>query len=207
MDDLQLNDASSKIVVNTIATTASLNDQWDQILITKFNSSIVPYVHNRTWLEIAFLGAYTLLQRTQTAFSAEDYEKISAEVRNGLLRMIMTVVFDEQDAEKRKSLEEVIKTQLDKSFELYKNHTGDTALILRDRIRDIFNASEEAKIKFVENNWKTRWGLGFALGFPDVQSKYKGTQFINTDFLLTVAQTIASEFRNLDSREFIEPLT
>lgn len=206
MDELQLNDASNKIVAQVVAITASLNDQWDEVLMTKFNAPIVPSVHNKTWLEIAFFGAYTLLQRAQTAYPADVYEKINQVVPKDLVRMIMMVVFDEKDEETKKSLETYITSEFNRSLELYKKHVGDTALVLRDLIRDVFNTSEGSKIKFVDGGWTTKLKLNvaFAMGDSDFQAKHKDEQYLKSDILLPIAQAVANEFRTLDQREFTE---
>jgi hypothetical protein len=207
MDEFQINDASNKIVAQVIATTASLNDQWDEVLMTKFNIEIIPEVHNKTWLEIAFFGAYTLLQRAKTAYSADDYEKISQEFHRALVRMILMVVFtqDGDDEKTKKSLELYVTSEFNKSFELYKKHSGDTALVLRDLIRDAFNSSEISKIKFVDDGWKNKLKLNvaFALGDADFQAKHKDVQFLKNDFLMPVVQVFANTFRTLDQSEFI----
>ncbi len=206
MNELQLNDASNKIVAQVVAITASLNDQWDNVLITKFNTQIVPQVHNKTWLEIAFFGAYTLLHRAQTAYPKEIYEKVTQAVHKDLVRMIMMVVFDEKDEETKKSLEAYITLQFHQSLELYQKHVGDTALVLRDIIRDIFNTSDDSKIKFVDGDWKSKLKLNFAfaLGDSEFQAKHKDEQYLKSEVLLPIAQTVANEFRTLSQDEFIE---
>lgn len=207
MDELQLSDASNKIVAQVLAVTASLNDQLDEVLVAKFNIPINSGVHNRTWLEIAYFGTYTLLQRAQKSYSADDYVNISREVHKGLIHMILTVVFfDEKDEATKASLEAHVSAGLAQSLESYKEHVGDTSLVLRDLIRDIFNASEDSKIKFVDGDWitKLKINIAFALGNSEFQAKHKDEQLLNGDFLLPVVHAIATRFRTLDQKEFIE---
>lgn len=200
--DWELQDMSSKINAQILATTAALNDAWRNELITL---NLPNEVLNKLWLETSFFGAFLLLKRFATPLEEEKRKFVNKAVRDAFTFTIPAVVFGD---DKNSDLKNYITAEYDRTLEMYQNYKGvDVKALFRDLVRDTFNTSKDSKMKFVENSFWTRFKLKLAFflaalgGNKEFMEQHQHEVYLPNENLTAFATSAAQAFAGVSERD------
>ena len=202
--DWELQDMSSKINAQILATTAALNDAWRNELITL---NLPNEVLNKLWLETSFFGAFLLLKRFATPLDEEKRKFVNKAVRDAFTFTIPTVVFSDTES-KNSDLKNYITAEYDRTLEMYKNYKGiDVKALFGDLVRDVFNTSKDSKMKFVENSFWTRFKLKLAFilaalgGNKEFVEQHQHEVYLPNENLTAFATSATQAFANVSESD------
>jgi len=189
----------SKINGQIVATTAFLNDAWRNQMITL---NLPNLVFNKLWLETAYFGSYILQKKFSEPLEKEKSKLLNQYMRYGFLLLVPTI-FGEKlgDSELKKFVSE----QYDDRLEKYRNFNGvDTRTLFCDLVKNVFNSTENCKIKFIDNTFGNRLKLKTALilgaigGNKEFVDKHKDEVFLSDKDLLKLADNATQAFMNVN---------
>lgn len=194
--DWDLHDIASKINAQVVATTAALNDAWRNELNTlKLSNGVL----NKLWLETAYFGAYLLEKRFSIPLGDQKSKKVNKYVRDGFL-LIVPSTFSDGDNQ-NEELKKWIASEYDQTSEMYENYKGvDVKVLYSDLVRNIFNLSEDSKIKFIDNSFWTRFKLKKAFFFATLGGdkefikKHENEVYLPNENLTAFANSAAQAF-------------
>ena len=194
--DWDLHDIASKINAQVVATTAALNDAWRNELNTlKLPNGVL----NKLWLETAYFGAYLLEKRFSAPLGEQKSKEVNKYVRDGFL-LIVPSTFSDGDNE-NEEFKKWIASEYDRTLEMYENYKGvDVKALFRDLVRDIFNTTEDSKMKFIDNTFWTRLKLKIAFflaalgGNKEFMEKHGNEVYLPHENLTACATSAAQAF-------------
>ena len=201
--DWDLHDIASKINAQVVATTVALNDVWRNELITlKLPDSIL----NKLWLETAYFGVYLLQKKFSGPLGEEKRKTVNKNVRDAFLLIVPSVFGDKE--EHNEELKKWITLEYDRTLEMYENYKGiDVKSLFCDSIRDVFNATEGSKIKFIDNTFgnrlklKTAFILAVLGGNKKFIDKHENEAYLPNENLTAFATSAAQTFANVSESD------
>ena len=204
--DWEAQDIGSKINAQVIAITAALNDAWRKELISL---NLPGIVLNRLWLETSFFGAFLLIKRFTKPLENTRKEKINSIIRDGYL-LIVPDMFGSDKVEK-KQVQDYFASEYDKTLEMYEKYEGvDTKTLFCGLVKNVFNASEGSKVKFIDNSFKNRLGLKTAFflaalgGNKEFMNKHANEVFIPRERLSGFADDVVKAFSGVNEGDVFE---
>lgn len=200
--DWDLHDIASKINAQVVATTAALNDAWRNELNTlKLPNGVL----NKLWLETAYFGAYLLEKRFSASLGEQKSKEVNKYVRDGFLLIVPNTF---SDGEENEELKKWIASEYDRTLEMYENYKGvDVKALFQNLVRDVFNATEDSRMKFIDNTFWTRFKLKLAFflaalgGNKEFMEKHENEVYLPHENLTAFATSAAQAFANVSESD------
>lgn len=201
--DWDLHDIASKINAQVLAITAVLNDSWRNELNTlKLPSGVL----NKLWLETAYFGAYLLEKRFSDPLGDQKSEEVKRYVRDGFI-LIVSRTFLDGDNE-NEELKNWIASEYDRTLKMYENYKGlDVKALFQNLVRDIFNTTEDSRMKFIDNTFWTRFKLKLAFflaalgGNKEFMEKHENEVYLPHENLTAFAVSAAQAFAGVSDND------
>ncbi len=200
--DWDLHDVASKINAQVVVTTAALNDAWRNELNTlKLSNG----VFNKLWLETAYFGAYLLEKRFSAPLGEQKSKEVNKYVRDGFLLIVPSTF---SDGEENEELKKWIASEYDRNLEMYENYKGvDVKELFQNLVRDVFNTTEDSRMKFIDNTFWTRLKLKLAFflaalgGNKEFMEKHENEVYLSHENLVAFATSAARAFASVSEND------
>lgn len=178
---------------------------WKNELNVLKNVDIHPSAYGTLLLEAAMFGHYYVGEKFKQNMNKEE-QKIFSDALNDHMILITSLLLDHQDKEKnfdghKKMIRNMYENFAPDLHQKLSEYKGSSILdVLEARLRRIFNATDEFKIRFFENTLKNRVMLKIAdlLSGDGSNNKYTNNTFLDEKIIDILANSLFAELSQLD---------